>query len=185
MGVLLSSPAGVECGTGCEAEYDEGTVVTLTDNTTNDHTFVGWSGGGCSGKGVCVVTMNTDTTVSALFSSSSSGGDGGGGGGGGGGCFIATAAYGSYLDPHVNVLRNFRDRYLLTNFVGRAFVESYYRYSPPIAAFIGKHETLKAATRWALSPVVYSLEYPHFIALVLPLGVMVIYRRRKGKKLTE
>ena len=76
MGVLLSSPAGVECGTGCEAEYDEGTVVTLTDNTTNDHTFVGWSGGGCSGKGVCVVTMNTDTTVSALFSSSGSGGGG-------------------------------------------------------------------------------------------------------------
>jgi uncharacterized repeat protein (TIGR02543 family) len=175
MGMLKSSPAGVICGAGCEAEYEEGTVVTLTETTTGDHTFVGWSGSGCSGTGACVITMDTDKTVTALFSSS------GGSGGGGGSCFIATAAYGSYLDPHVYVLRNFRDRYLLTNDIGKAFVEFYYRYSPPVAAFIGKHDTLRTAARWALSPVVYCIEYPYFIAFILPIGIMVLHRRRKIK----
>ena len=56
--------------------------------------------------------------------------------GGGGGCFIATAAFGSYLDPNVKALRNFRDDYLLTNSVGTVFVNFYYNTSPSIADFI-------------------------------------------------
>jgi len=88
------------------------------------------------------------------------GGGGGGGaapgedGGGGGGCFIATAAYGSLLEPQVVLLRNFRDQFLLTNQPGSFFVAQYYRYSPPVADYIATHPALRAITRFFLYPLV-------------------------------
>jgi hypothetical protein len=75
-------------------------------------------------------------------------------GGGGGGCFIATAAYGSLMEPHVKILRDFRDRFLLGNTVGESFVRLYYTYSPPIADFIAEHDSLRAMVRISLLPVV-------------------------------
>jgi hypothetical protein len=72
----------------------------------------------------------------------------------GGGCFIATAAYGSPMERQVMVLHGFRDRYLITNPLGQAFVDLYYAYSPSVADFIAKHGTLKAVVRWSLLPLV-------------------------------
>lgn len=73
-------------------------------------------------------------------------------------CFIATAAYGHQWDPQVNILRQFRNNYLLTNPVGTAFVKFYYAVSPPIANFIATNETLKAMVRGVLSPIVWLSE---------------------------
>jgi len=69
-------------------------------------------------------------------------------------CFIATAAYGSPMEPHVKILRAFRDRILLVNAIGRGFVRLYYKYSPPIANFIANHDSLRTIVRVSLLPVV-------------------------------
>jgi parallel beta-helix repeat protein len=72
----------------------------------------------------------------------------------GGGCFIATAAYGDYSAPQVRALREFRDRYLLTNVPGRVFVRWYYEYGSIAADFINAHPWLKPIVRAALLPAV-------------------------------
>ena len=73
---------------------------------------------------------------------------------GGGLCFIATAAYGSPLHPYVETLRDFRDRYLVSNKLGRKFIDLYYKYSPSVASFIARHKPLKIAVRIYLLPVI-------------------------------
>ncbi|NVM56534.1 MAG: hypothetical protein HWN51_00220 [Desulfobacterales bacterium] len=107
--------------------------------------------------------------------------DSGAPGGGGGGCFIATAAFGSYAGPHINVLRDFRDEYLLTNGPGRWFVRTYYRYGSYVADYMNTHTWCKPLVRFALMPVVglsyvmvkTSLE-PSFLAAALLLAAFIL-----------
>ncbi len=78
----------------------------------------------------------------------------GGTSGNGGGCFIATAAFGSYAEPRVRLLRDLRDQCLLTSTPGRWFVRMYYRYSPFWADLINIHAWCKPIVRLALMPLV-------------------------------
>ena len=100
-----------------------------------------------------------------------------GGGGGGGGCFIATAAFGSPLAKEVEILRHFRDEYLLPNLAGQLLVQGYYYTSPPVATYISEHPVLKKAVQMSLWPVVWwahlTLEAPQ-IGLMVLLGGLVI-----------
>jgi hypothetical protein len=66
-GSVGSAPAGIDCGGTCASAFDEASSVTLTATPSGGSTFVGWSGGGCSGTGTCHVTLNADTTVHAQF----------------------------------------------------------------------------------------------------------------------
>ncbi len=93
--------------------------------------------------------------------------------GGGGGCFIATAAYGSYLHPFVKVLRAFRDKVLLVSPPGRSFVKWYYSVSPPIADVIARHNALKAAVRIALLPAI-GLAWLCLKVGVLPMALLFL-----------
>ena len=98
--------------------------------------------------------------------------------GGGSGCFIATAAYGSYLEPHVITLRKFRDSFLLSSKLGSKFVQSYYRYSPPIADYITEHDGLKYIARIGLAPLVgfswIALNYGMMFALVALVSLLAM-----------
>ena len=60
-GSVSSSPAGITCGATCANSFDYGTVVTLTATPATGSDFTGWSGGGCSGTGTCVVSVTAAT----------------------------------------------------------------------------------------------------------------------------
>lgn len=104
------------------------------------------------------------------------------GGGGGGPCFIATAAYGTPMAAEIDVLRDVRDVYLLESGAGTAFVDAYYQFSPPFAAYIAEHPVLAAGVRAVLTPLVWlariSLAAPLPVALLTILLLAISFRCR-------
>jgi hypothetical protein len=66
-GTVDSSTAGLDCGTICSHDFEEGAAVVLVADPAPGSTFAGWSGGGCSGTGRCQLAVNSDTNVTATF----------------------------------------------------------------------------------------------------------------------
>jgi len=58
------------------------------------------------------------------------------------------------MAEEIGILRQFRDEYLITNPMGNALVNLYYRVSPPMAEFITAHPSLKPIVRAGLVPAV-------------------------------
>ena len=66
VGSVTSDPAGIDCPGTCTTDFDQTEQVTLTPSTGPGSEFIEW-GGDCSGSGACVVDMNEDRVVSAVF----------------------------------------------------------------------------------------------------------------------
>jgi hypothetical protein len=145
-GLAITSTAGGSVTTPGEGTftYDPGTVVSLNATPDAGYHFVNWAGDVGTIANVnaaaTTITMNGNYSITANFKK--------------GGCFIATAAYGTPMAEEIEILREFRDEYLLTNSLGQALVEFYYRVSPPIAEFITEHPSLKPIVRAGLVPAV-------------------------------
>ncbi|MBF0205659.1 MAG: hypothetical protein HQK53_02095 [Oligoflexia bacterium] len=78
-------------------------------------------------------------------------------------CFIASAIYGNPHHPHVEILRNFKERHLLSHPWGKRFVSWYYRHSPYYAQIIKEHPSLQKVLqqifKTLLTPVAFALAY--------------------------
>ena len=65
-GTVTSVPSGIDCGAICAHSFERGTAVVLEAQPEAASRFAGWSGD-CSGRGVCRVTLQRDTSVTARF----------------------------------------------------------------------------------------------------------------------
>ncbi len=130
-----------------------GISVSLNATSKTDYAFNGWTGNISYPYAAVSFVLDGDKEITAGFRYT------------GGptiidelaehfGCFVATAAYGDPSHPDVEVLRQVRDRYLKKSRAGRAFVDLYYRYSPPVARFVAKHPVLREFSRIMLVPAV-------------------------------
>ncbi len=66
---VTSNPAGISCNnlpSDCSEAYVGGTSVTLTTGNNASYQFTGWSGA-CTGTGPCVLTMDSNKSVTANY----------------------------------------------------------------------------------------------------------------------
>ena len=146
--LTISSTSGGSVVTPGEGtfSYPLGTEVSLVAEAVSGYRFIGWSGDVGTIEDVdaasTTITMDGSYSITANFGAVRSL------------CFIATAAYGTPMAEEIQVLREFRDEYLLTNPLGKGLVDMYYRVSPPIAEFITEHPGVRPIVRAMLVPAV-------------------------------
>lgn len=75
-----------------------------------------------------------------------------------GDCFVATAAFGSEECKELDILREFRDKTLLSSRLGRTFVKFYYIYGSSAAEKIKGRPIPKTLIRSFLRPLCRILE---------------------------
>jgi hypothetical protein len=74
-------------------------------------------------------------------------------------CYVATAAFGNYMQEDVQILRDFRDQFLQTNLLGQKFVETYYEYSPYLAHYIDNNLIAKTISQYLIKAISFIIKY--------------------------
>ncbi|MCX8202150.1 MAG: hypothetical protein N3H84_08645, partial [Candidatus Caldarchaeum sp.] len=73
-------------------------------------------------------------------------------------CLIATAAFGSELDPSVQMLRQFRDGFVLQTFSGKTFMDVfnafYYSWSPSVAEAEYANPGFRTLVKYSIYPLI-------------------------------
>ena len=64
--------SNIDCGSDCDGDAQLGSNYTLSATPTSNSTFVGWTGGNCSGTGTCQVSVYSDISIFARFDSNNS-----------------------------------------------------------------------------------------------------------------
>jgi len=161
--------------------YTHGTEIDIRALPDEGYDFSQWSGDvppGLEKVNSVLIIMDSGKSITAQFEKQKL-------------CFIATAAYGTPSHPHVKILRDFRDRYLVPSHPGRRVIEFYYRHSPLVADLISRHAVLRAVARIHLLPFV-SLSYAAlrlgpgisagmlFLIFLFPI-FLVFFRKRKKR----
>jgi len=147
--LMVSSTTGGSVTTPGEgiSLWPLGIEVSLVAEARSGYQFANWSGDvdtiADANDATTTITMDNSYAITANFQ-----------GAGSRCCCVATAAYGTPMAEELEILREFRDEYLLTNPVGKSLVEFYYKVSPPMAQFITEHPSLKPVARVGLAPAV-------------------------------
>lgn len=137
--------------------YEVGEVVTITAKADSGYKFGEWSGDVTGKNNPITITMDSDKSVTAIFRNA---------------CFLAKVFSDSSLYAQLESLRDFRDKYLLSNRFGRSLVNLYYRYSQFFAGVIAKHKVLRVSVRTRLLPLAaFSFSMVH----LGPLATAVIF----------
>ena len=159
--------------------HDTGTEVTIKAIPNSGYRFSNWSGDASGISNPITITMDSDKSITANFKKK-------------GPCFIATVAYGSPMHPFVEILRDFRDKYLMPSKLGSKLVKLYYKYSPFVADLISKHKALKVVVKISLLPIIaFSYSMLHFgviisvvmlvFIFVFPILLILFFRNKKKR----
>jgi hypothetical protein len=186
--LVISSTEGGSVTTPGEGifRYPLGIEVNLVAEASSGYQFANWSGDVNTIDDVdsasTTITMDNSYFIRGNFQ-----------GAGSRCCCVATAAYGTPMTEEIEILREFRDEYLLTNPVGKGLVDFYYKISPPMAEFITEHPSLKPVARIGLAPAVVmstvavNTTMPDKIAIIglvalVSVALAVWAMRRRGRR---